>query len=214
MLSKLNGVVTEDYYDENHFFVCSCGDLSDHLIITVYRWEESFDKFAHQTNFEEAVKDCIEVALYPSSAHYLGFFSRLWAALKYVFLKKKCGHDIMEFRTPDIKKIRSILIDFRVNVASLAKVMNSQLPAPIDVTEKTLVFKCKNGKEVVFSLDDFSREEFDIDVLQMIVVLPNVGFFKRIKFGWSYLKQYQKDGIVNLSYEDAGKLHSFLAKMK
>jgi len=215
MLSRSNGVTKEEYYDENHHFVCSCGDLSDHLVITVWRWEKTFEKYVDKDDLNTAIEDCIEVSLSPSTAHYLGFFRRLWASFKYVFLKRKCNYDVMEFRTLDLQKIRTILVDFRTHIAALAWTMNksSELPPPEEVVANKVVLKCKSGNEVVFAIDEFDFELFGIDILQMLVCLPNVNFFKRLKFGWRYLKVHQ-DEIVNLTYEDAWKLHSLLTKMR
>lgn len=214
MLSKSNGITTEDYYDENHLFVCSCGDLSDNLIVTVWRWETVFNNLVGQS-LSSAIDSAIQVNLSPSAAHYLGFFRRLAASLKYVFLKRKCTFDVIEFRTQDIQKLRNILVDFRTNVAAIAAVLNKsdELPPPEELKDNKVVLKSDSGNEVVFAVDEFSFEDFGIDVLQMLVTLPDVRFFKRLKFGWNYLKRNQQEN-VNLSYEDAWKLHSFMTKMR
>lgn len=214
MLSRINGITKDEYYDENYVFVCTCGDLRDTLFVTVWNWESDLEVFKGKT-FKDSLSEYIEVFLTPSASHFLGYFDRFKTFFKYLFLKSKCTYDVMEFRTKDIESFRKILVDFRVKVAELAAFFGQQndLPAPQELKENQVCLKCKSGKELIFSISETSREDFGIDVLEMFVCLPQNGFFKRLKHGLKYFGSDSSE-YLNLTYEDAGKLHSLLAKMK
>ena len=142
--------------------------------------------------------------------HYLPFWKKCVSVVKY-FFGKKVEYSGTMIRHSDIPRINELLTKYSDYLRRTATDLNINLPfesVPINENE-LLIIDPETSRTIVFDREKMFGEDHPWTI-NIQVRLPKVGFFKKFKFAWEYLRFDGTDCDIELTLDKINAISSFL----
>lgn len=126
--------IEPSHYDESELFICDCSDASHQMILQLYDFGKGGKELWRPAN-----TNCeLSMNVYLNS--YLGFWKRLWLAIRYTFgYRSKYGEfDVVSLRYEDIPRMKAILDKFISRVDEYKKKLEDDAELVLKKLEEKL----------------------------------------------------------------------------
>jgi len=204
MIYIKNGVAYEDYSDKNYFFVCQCCSTSHYFALTFWDYEQDQDD-----NGNPKIPSSAYIVV--PEKHYLSFWGKCVSVVKY-FFGKNIEYAGTMLRHCDIPKINGLLGKYSDYLRETAASLNINIPfetVPLYENELLLIDP-ETSRTIVINREKMFGEDQPW-IVNIAVRLPKVGFFKKFKFAWEYLKYDGTDCDVELTLDKINAITAFLS---